>query len=155
MKQSLFVLATLVVSIVSGCGGTESVEEQQFLAQSGSALSTCSTICPNGNPLSCEGSTCSSVDGQSVTCTTPAGTTTSYCGLVVDPNPGCSRLNTCSVVSGKSCSPIGSTRTCCQTATVSRSCTCDRTGKWSCFISDPGPIDPGPFDPHPVPENPF
>ncbi|MET0400784.1 MAG: hypothetical protein ABW123_00220 [Cystobacter sp.] len=147
MKQSLFVLATLVVSIVSGCGGTELVDEQEVLARSESALATCSTICPNGNPLSCEGSTCSAVDGQSVTCTTPAGTVTSRCGLIVDPGPLCSRSNACSTVNGSSCSPAGSTRNCCTGSTIS-SCRCLSTGKWSCraIIEDPGP-----FDPHPDP----
>ena len=146
MKQSLFVLVTLVVSIVSGCGGTEWVDEQDVLAQSESALSTCSTTCANGNTISCQGASCSSVDGQKVTC----DGVSSFCGLIIDPDPIplCRSANSCANVDGTSCSAVGSTRTCCITATTSGSCRCRSPGIWSCPVII---RDPGPFDPHPDP----
>ncbi|WNG18872.1 hypothetical protein [Cystobacter fuscus] len=141
MKHSLLILATLVLSIVSGCGGTEVETGEELLAQSQSALSTCSTTCSNGNTISCQGTSCSASDGVSVTCD---GNTT-YCGLV--PVPICSRLgNSCSNVNGQSCIS-GTTRNCCIGGSNTGTCIC-RSSKWSCpLVVDPGPLDPGPLEP--------
>ena len=108
MKKSLLILATFVVTVVSGCGGTELERDEGLLGQSESALSTCSTTCPNGNIISCQGTSCSASDAQSVTCD---GLTQS-CGLIIDPVPTCSSSNSCTNLNGTTCSTIGSTRSC-------------------------------------------
>lgn len=143
MKHSLLILAALVLSLASGCGGTEVETGEELLAQSESALATCSTTCSRGNTISCQGTSCSASDGASVTCD---GATT-YCGLV--PVPICSiASNSCSNVNGQSCIS-GTTRNCCIGSSNTGTCTC-RGSRWSCLlVVDPGPFDPGPLDPSP------
>jgi hypothetical protein len=45
MKRSLLVLATLVFSVVAGCGGTESERGEESLTQGESALCATSDSC--------------------------------------------------------------------------------------------------------------
>jgi hypothetical protein len=136
MKHSLLILATLVLSIVSGCGGTEVDAGEDFLAQNQDALSTCSTTCSNGTTISCQGTSCSASDGVSVTCD---GVITS-CRPIIQPI--CSFAgNSCSNVNGQACLS-GSTRNCCIGSSNTGTCTC-RSSKWSCLsVVDPGPLDP-------------
>jgi hypothetical protein len=144
MKKSLFILAACVVSIVSGCGGTEQELDEGLLGQSESALSTCSTTCANGNTISCTGASCSASDGQSVTC----DGTSQYCGLIIDPTPLCSSRSSCTNLNGATCTSVGSTRSCCVGSSYSGTCRCMSNLKWSCqSLVDPGPLEPGTLDP--------
>lgn len=144
MKKSLLILATFVVTVVSGCGGTELEHDEGLLGQSESALSTCSTTCPNGTPLTCQGTSCSATDGQSVTC----DGVTQTCGLIIEPVPTCSLSNSCTNLDGTTCSTIGSTRTCCVGRAVAGNCACLSNRKWSCHsLVDPGLFEPSPTNP--------
>jgi hypothetical protein len=133
MKRSLLILATFVVSVVAGCGGTELDQVEDSLAQSESALVTCSTTCPAGNTLTCTGTTCSATDADSVTC----NGTTQYCGI--RPIPLCSTSNACSTLNGQACTTPGTTRSCCVGSAVAGTCSCTGSRKWSCLsLQDPG-----------------
>ncbi len=133
MKRPLLILAMFVISVAAGCGGTEFDQGEDSLAQSESALVTCSTICPNGTPLSCTGTTCSAADGDHVTC----NGTSQYCGI--RPVPLCSSSNSCTNLTGQACATPGSTRSCCVGTAVAGTCTCTGSRKWACLsLQDPG-----------------
>ncbi|MFY1828944.1 hypothetical protein ACN47A_23695 [Myxococcus fulvus] len=129
MKLCLGVLSALVVSGLLACGGTGAVEpEEDSLGQISSAV-VCSTTCPNGSTVSCEGTTCNTYPGESVECDGLHNICLpSIPSVCLSPNSACSYL------AGRSCSPVGGTRSCCINRRVGN-CYCMPTGQWACSAS--------------------
>ncbi|MCP3169823.1 hypothetical protein [Myxococcus qinghaiensis] len=127
MKLSLTVLSALVVSGLLACGGTDAVEAQEPLAQEESALVTCTTTCPNGTTVSCQGNTCNTYPGESVEC----DGFHNICPISL-PSICLQPQSACSTVAGKPCAPAGSgTRSCCINRRVGN-CFCTIQGVWAC-----------------------
>ncbi|RYZ43667.1 MAG: hypothetical protein EOO71_02525 [Myxococcaceae bacterium] len=111
MKRALAVLVTLVGLSVVGCGGpTSDTDATGALPPSEeggrvSQLATCSASCGASLSVSCTGSSCSSQDGQGVTCN---GVFTSCASQAV-----CTGLPACSTYANKQCQPPGDEMDCC------------------------------------------
>ena len=68
MMHRLIVSAIFAGAVLMGCGGVETTTNVEVFTNVSSALSTCSTTCGDGTTRSCQGTTCSALDGQFVQC---------------------------------------------------------------------------------------
>jgi hypothetical protein len=122
MMRGWIAVVALISAVLVGCGGVEADTDPETLGGISSALSTCSTTCPNGTTLSCTGTSCSASDGVSVQC----DGTYQYC----PPSPSCAYENNCEVLLGQACMK-NTTRTCCDGYGGTYTCPCYQ-GKWMC-----------------------
>ncbi|MCY1035352.1 hypothetical protein OV207_28155 [Corallococcus sp. BB11-1] len=128
MKHCLGMFAALILTGLVACGGVESGQAQEEMGQQSSAL-TCTANCPTG-AITCQGASCSAVDGSHVQC----GTVIQYCQPLI-----CSKPTACENLNGKACSPSGSSRGCCLGGQPTGGCYCTVNGTWTCMQS---PGDP-------------
>jgi hypothetical protein len=126
MKRVLVMMVAILGVSLLACGG-EALEEQVDegpadveLAQTRQELVTCMTDCPNGTFISCTGSTCSTLEGRSVTC----DGVRKLCPPAVCPGD----YRSCSAMDGQNCR--AGTQPCCR-GDVEGYCYCI-AGRYDC-----------------------
>jgi len=108
MRLPMAVMMTCAALFFLGCGAPEADDSPAPFSEDDGTVTqfgTCTALCNGGASVSCSGTTCSSTDGQGVTCDG------------VFKACACSGLPLCSQYAGKSCSPLYSRLPCCNNNT--------------------------------------
>jgi hypothetical protein len=121
MNRRVLPFAVLVWAVLVGCGGTETLPQEERVGTLSEALVTCTATCRYGPSVSCTGTTCSATQGSQVTCD---GVTT-RCA----PRP-CSVAVSCEDRNGAACAPRDDAECCNPDGSVGF-CLCRPTG-WYC-----------------------
>lgn len=130
MKRSLMLSAMLAG--LTACGGLAANESPEEWGQQTEALVSCSTTCQTGT-LSCQGSSCSAVDGSSVQC----DGVYQYCPP--PPTGGACTAGSCWSMHGSRCYGGPNVWTdCCVDEQTPSNCICSYQGTWECDLPPVG-----------------